>query len=144
MLYKKQVENTSSWETDSLIEIVKKCAEFRGVDLRDRLKKKQVRSRRRNWNTWSPLRIQHTKSSWRGVYTGRCYSRNGDPNPRRKGNIYLGVPKPENLSNGFNKERFAQVVLHEIDHLLGLKHSEMPDSSELDTPDLDGVQVAEK
>ena len=138
MIYKKQIKNTSSWETEPLIEIIKRCAEHRGVDLRKRLRKSPRRGD-------FPFRIKKTSGWSDKTYRGRCYGRNinGDPAKWKSGEIYIGVPDPEKV-DGFRKERFARVVIHEIDHLLGLDHREMVHSSELDTPKLDDVQVTEK
>lgn len=154
MVYKKQVDNESQWETDPMLEIVNRCAEFRGVDLKNRLKSKRRRGRYGNVNEWSPLRISTSKTRGDGYYTGRCYGRsiNGNPSTRKKGNIYLGLPhatytpigEDEEVEREFDKEHFAQVVLHEVDHLLGLTHSEMMDSRELDTPDLSDITVRPK
>ena len=153
MIYKKDVDNSSQWATDPLVEIINRCAKFRGVDLDKRLEKRYRRGRYGETKTWSPLRISTSKSRGDGWYTGRCYCNVGKPNPRKSGNIYLGLPHSTYVRNGeekdreFDNKRFAQVVLHEIDHALGLGHSDMLDSSELEPPvvsDIDVVQKQEK
>lgn len=158
MVYKKHAKNTSQWETDPLLEIIKRCAEFRGLDLNDRLRGFTRRSRYGGSNKLSPLRLATSKARGDGHYTGRCKGyhltgRKSSCSPRNKGRIYLGLPSAtkyedwsseETQQREFSKERFAQVVLHEIDHLLGLKHSDMMDSSELETPDLGDITVQPK
>lgn len=150
MVYKKDTDNSSQWETDPLLEIIERCAEMRGVDLNKKLKSK-TRITRHGRNKWSPLRIATSKSRGDGYYTGRCYGVSSNPNSRS--NIYLGLPSAtkyedwsgeETQQRQFDKERFAQVVLHEIDHSLGLRHSEMMDSKDLDTPDLSDITVRPK
>ena len=138
MIYKKQVANTSSWETDSLIKIIEKCAEHRGIDLRERLRTYPKRGEK-------PFRIKHSCGWGDKTYRGRCYGLHidGNPKPSKKGEIYIGVPYSDKVS-GFNKQRFAEIVLHEIDHLLGLKHDEMMHSGNLSLPNLDRIQVTEK
>lgn len=143
MIYKKDVDNSSQWATDPLVQIINRCAEFRGVNLDKRLEKRYRRGRFGETKTWSPLRISTSKSRGDGWYTGRCYCNTGKPNPRKTGNIYLGLPHATE-EREFNNERFAQVVIHEIDHALGLGHSDMLDSSELETPDVSDIEVVQK
>lgn len=144
MIYKNQIQNTSGWDTDGLLEIVKRCAEHRGVDLRNRLTQYPDHGDK-------PFRIKRSQDG-RDTYRGRCYGYNidGKPSPSKVAEIYIGVPRPQKYEEWetreteireFNKERFAEVVLHEIDHLLGLEHDEMMDSSDLSLPDLDDIRI---
>lgn len=155
-IYKKNFKNTSVWNTEDLIEIVERCAEFRGVDLDDRLRERTTKSRYGSVNTLKPFRVGH--SDGKSCYRGRCYARHlgGHESSCSKyntGDIFIGVPNGKKYENfvseetqerEFNKERFAQVVLHEIDHLLGLAHKDMMDSSELETPDFSDIEVRKK
>lgn len=132
-----------------MLKIIGRVEQFRGVDLNDRLKSKRRRGRYGSVNKWKPLRISTSRSRGDGYYTGRCYN----TNPRRRSNIYLGLPSAtkyddwsseETQQRQFSKEKFAQVAIHEIDHSLGLEHSEMMDSRNLDTPDLSDIAVQPK
>lgn len=149
-----QFKNTSGWDGRAIQQIVRRCFKFRGVDM-DRCRKFTVK------HTTKPKRRQkRCDKGSSSMFSGYCrYSkfnrRHNDPVDYFAKKIHLSVPKPvrevkgddfetKEIEEDFNKESFAQVVLHEIDHLLGLKHREMMSSSELSTPDLSGIEVGKK
>lgn len=117
--------NTTDWRTEDLNAVIEAAFEHRGADP----------------SRCETIRVEHTRrprwkrAKWR--YSGRCWSK---ALGCRRDEIYLGVPKVED-TDGFNVERFAQVVLHEIDHMLGLEHRDMEAHWKLDTSFVNGHVV---
>lgn len=76
----------------------------------------------------------HAAIEERGVEHLTCevlYSRQGD----HRGYGYLGIPHIKLLvprDGNVSRVRVAQILLHEIDHTLGLRHREMRSSRHLD------------
>lgn len=103
-------KNTTNWNTEDLIELFETAMDYRGVT-DDQVNKVHFRQ----WQTGSRRA---------GVTKHRTFEENV--------NINLREPA---VWGDFPTTSVTQTILHELDHVLGLSHKDMPDSSELSVPD---------
>ena len=106
--------NKTSWDTRDLRRLVLKCLEHRGWD-KNREHRTEIVSARRPF-----------VSGW--AYYNRPFVRMKVPNGRS-----YSYDRSE-VFDCFNTKSFVKVLLHEIDHNLGLHHKEMADSDKLPLP----------
>lgn len=111
-----RIKNRTCWETKSLLRLLRKCFEKRGVDIKEYTI--EIVTSRRN-----PCITGLGSYDFKWIQLGL---------PTR--GRYLGNGKWENPTElaGDRAVRIAQVAMHEIDHTLGLHHKDMIPYTDID------------